>query len=343
MFIRMMFVLVLSLSAVYAKLPQKVIICGVCRDVERFVPRSIGYMRKIASHFEDARFIIYENNSKDSTRKIIKRWNRKDARVNFIYEDVPQEKLDLLIKNRVDGKHFVAEKIARARNIVLDVAMSDEYANYEYIIWMDMDFFREPSYEGIVEVFESDQEWDAVFAYGIDPPGTFWDWYAYRDADNFLGSEHLGMYWWRKPKTLKMTTNDPWKPVLSGFGGCGIYRKSSIGGCRYSGLVTNDLARYTKLMIDKYPNHPEVQRYHRAVSRMSDIKTLKSPNQAQLSNIRDPRKGFVLESDPHKVVWVMSSFAYRYPSVCEHVAFHASMIVNGHDKLFINPRMVFRY
>lgn len=343
MLFRMIFVLVVVLSTVGAKLPQKVIICGVCRDVERFVPRSIEYMKKIASHFEDPRFIIYENNSKDGTRKIVQSWSSSDSRVKFISEDVPAKTLDWVVKNRVDGKHFVAEKIARARNIVLDVAMSEEYGDYEYIIWMDMDFFREPSYAGIVEAFETDQEWDAVFAYGIDPPGTFWDWYAYRDADNFLGSEHLGMYWWRKPKKLKLTTSDPWKPVLSGFGGCGIYRKSSIVGCRYSGLVTDDLARYTKMMIDRNPNHPEVQRYQKGISRMIDIETLKSPMDTHLPNIRNPRKGFVLESDPLKVVWVMSSFAYRYPSVCEHVAFHASMIVNGHDKLYINPRMVFRY
>ncbi len=324
-------------------LPQKVIVCGVCRDVERHVSHSIGYMKTIGSLFEDAKFIIYENNSQDNTPQIVAKWRDQDPRVRFISERVSDDELDRVVKNRVNGSHFIAEKIARARNIVLDLAMSDEYADYDYLIWMDMDFFRKPSFEGIVDVFRSKTEWDAVFAYGIDPPGTFWDWYAYRDEDNFLGSEHLGMYWWKKPKKLQLNRRDPWKRVLSGFGGCGIYRKSSIVGCRYSGLVTHDLAKYTKMMIDRYPNHPEVKRYQRMVGRAKKVYQLKRPESSNLKNIRSRNIGFRLEDDPLGIVWFMSSFAYDYPSVCEHVAFHASMIVRGKDKLFINPKMVFRY
>lgn len=60
-----------------------------------------------------------------------------------------------------------------------------------------------------------------------------------------------------------------------------------------------------------------------------------------LPQIKHRGVGVLLYEDP--LVWRMSSLVYQYPSVCEHVPFHASMIAHGHGKLFINPRLVLKY
>ncbi len=114
-----------------------------------------------------------------------------------------------------------------------------------------MDFKIPPKFEGIVETFQDQRDWDAVLAYGVDPSRTYWDWYALRDRNYPIGSELLGNYWWYMPKKLSLNMNSDWYPVYSAFGGCGIYKKSSIQDCRYSAVVTEDLDLLTQWQIEK--------------------------------------------------------------------------------------------
>ncbi len=301
-------------------------------------------MEQIGSLFEDYRIVIYENNSNDRTVDILRKWKRGNSRVYVKSEKLPYSTLDAIIVNhKKDGTFFHPETIARARNLVLDIVMSDAYREFPYVIWMDMDFKFPPRFEGITEAFETDREWDAVFAYGIDPPGTYWDWYAFRNATYPIGSELLGDYWWYMPKSFSLKRTDDWCPVYSAFGGCGIYKKSSIVGCRYSGIVTEDMAVVAKQLIDQNPRHPQILTYLEKCRQLSSFMTIEHPK-PHLSKIEDPNVGVILQQgDPSPLVWRMSFFVSQYPSVCEHVAFHASMIARGHDKLFINPRLIFTY
>jgi hypothetical protein len=327
----------------YAQLPQKVIICGVCKDVADRVSYSIKIVEKIGALFSDYRIIVYENNSSDETPRILKEWELSNSKVRAITEQVDQKELEKIFVNRLENNDFYrAETIARARNIALDNALSETYQDFAYVIWMDMDFKLEPDYEGFREVFESGKEWDAVFAYGIDPPGTYWDWYAFRDQECPIGSELLGNDWWYLPKQKRLLNkNDDWYPVLSAFGGCGVYKKSSLKGCRYSGLVTRDLALLSHKIITENPSHPIIQKYLQGLTKLTHI-TLHTPS-SMLTDIHDPKVGILTPGITEDIVWRMSSFVYKYPSVCEHVTFHASMILNGYAKLFINPRLIFRY
>ena len=326
-----------------AAIQQKVILCGVCRDVEKKLPVSMKIMEKIGSLFVDYRIIVYENNSNDSTPQMLKKWAKANKKVLALSEIVPSAQLETDIINRLEkNDYFRPELIARARNIVLDKAMSDSYKEFEYLIWMDMDFIKEPSYEGIVEVFQTKREWDAVLAYGIDPGKDHWDWYAFRDYRCPIGSELLGNDWWYLPKKLVLNKNDEWYPVFSAFGGCGIYKKSSIKGCRYSALVTKDLANLSQKIIASNPSHPIIRKYLDDTQKLKNYLFIENPSH-DLPNLLDKETGFITPDIPSEIVWRMSTFVYKYPSVCEHVPFHASMIMNGHDKIFINPRLIFQY
>ena len=117
-------------------------------------------------------------------------------------------------------------------------------------------------------------------------------------------------------------------------------KKSSLSGCVYSALVTKDLGILTQQILQKYPKHPLTLRYFEELKNVQELITILTPS-PDLLNLIDPKIGIMTEFSD--IVWRMSSFVYKYPSVCEHVPFHASMIVNGHDKLFINPRLIFRY
>lgn len=326
---------------------EKVLICGVCKNVASSLHITKQIIEKIGSLFEDYKIIVYENNSTDNTVAFLRNWENQNSKVNITSEFIDLALLETIIINRqYENKPnmvdlFKPEAIAIARNKALDIAMSSEYNAYEYIIWIDMDFKYEPDYDAFKEVFEKKSEWDAVFAYGIAPNNEYWDWYALRDAKDPLGPELLGWDWYTS-KVLSCKKTDSWHSVYSAFGGCGIYKKSSIIGCKYSGLVTKDMEDVYKNIIEQgfNNNHPKVLKY------LDDIKFL-SKKLIKLDNylpeIKDSNIGFILHEDTNAIVWRMNAYTYNYPSVCEHVPFHFSMIKNGHDKLFINPRLIFRY
>lgn len=322
-------------------IPEKVVICGVCKNVQNPLPYTIKIIENIGSLFKDYRVIVYENNSIDSTVNILKKWQNKNSKIKFYSENINQKNLTKVIINKCKGDFFRPELIARARNIVLDKAMSSEYEDFQYIIWMDMDFTIPPHLNGIIEVFKANKEWDAVFANGISPASGYWDWYAFRDNVDPLGPELLGHDWY-VPKHLSFNKTDDWYPVYSAFGGCGIYKKSSIQGCRYSALVTKDLEIAAKKIINTLNTHPKILKYFADLNKLTSKIFIDHPR-INLSDISDSKVGVILQNSNDALVWKMNSFTYKYPTVCEHVTFHASMIANGHDKLFVNPRMVFTY
>lgn len=326
-----------------ARIGEKILLCGVCKDVASRVPYSIRIMEKIGELFDDYRVVVYENNSSDNTPDILRRWGEANPKVLAIGEYLEPAELEHLYINRLEHNEFFRpEAIARARNIVLDYALSGTYDDYKYLIWMDMDFKKEPNYEAFEEIFSTEKQWDAVFAYGVDPRVVYWDWYAFRDEQTPIGSELLGNDWWYLPKVLTLTEQDDWYPVYSAFGGCGIYAKQAIQGCRYSALVTPDLGRFCIDIIMNNPSHPLVQKYYYDLQQATRRVKIDEPDIA-LPDERDPQTIVSIAGISDPIMWRMSSFVYKYPSVCEHVPFHASMIIRGYDKLFINPRLIFRY
>ncbi len=337
--------LIATLPLFSSLLPQKVVICGVCQNTEIPLPYTLQIIEQIGALFADYRVVVYENNSTDQTPLLLKQWASKNPHVSITTENIPHAELALQIVNyNEDGSFYRPELIARARNIVLDQAMSDSYAEFPYLIWMDMDFKLTPRLEGMIEAFQTDREWDAIFAYGIDPPGTFWDWYAFRDQNFPLGSELLGNHWWYMPKRCTLTPADDWYPVYSAFGGCGIYKKASIVGCRYAAIITEDLEHVAKEQIQQgmKTQHPQIATYLHKNQEIRSTHFIDRPT-SELPFITDPAIGIHRTQGAEALIWRMSSFVYQYPSVCEHVTFHASMIKKGHTKLFIHPRLIFIY
>lgn len=325
-------------------IPQKVLICGICRNVASCLPHTIKIMEQMGGLFEDYRVVVYENNSTDGTQDILKEWMTRNSKVFAELENVTLSHLSSEIINITDnGELFRIELIARARNILLDKVMSAEYETFPYVIIMDMDFAAPPSYESIVEVFQSNREWDAVFAYGSDKFNSYWDWYAFRDFNQPLGPELLGYDWFSK-KRWSLNKTDQWCPVYSAFGGCGIYKRESIRGCRYSGIVTKEMEEIFKTIVaaGKSCDHPVILKYFTDVQKLHSQVNIFSPSK-NLSRIDDKNVGIALQDEKDALIWRMNSFVSQYPAVCEHVPFHASMILNGHGKFFINPRLIFKY
>jgi hypothetical protein len=138
--------------------PHKVLICGVCRNVHRAFPHTVKNIEKLGSHFEDYAVLIYENNSKDNTVELMQKWAQKNHRVTFKSETLTDSELPA----------SRTEKIARARNIVLEMARDPKYKEYKYLIMADLDFRKPWPFEEIVNSINAPFDWVAITANGVD-------------------------------------------------------------------------------------------------------------------------------------------------------------------------------
>ena len=238
----------------------KVIICGVCKDVEKAIPYSIKNLETLGALFDDYAIFIYENNSSDRTAELLKDWETKNKKITITSEIVDDEILSETCFNKtIQNEFYRPERIARARNIVLAQAMNPELDSFQYVIWVDLDFEHPFPFQAIIDTFYSQIKWDAVFANGIDDKGNLYDTYALRDYSLPIGAELIGNQWWdmRGKLKLKLDKKGTWYPVFSAFGGMGIYKRDALKGCKYSALVTKDLESFEKNLIfsEEWSNH----------------------------------------------------------------------------------------
>ena len=123
---------------------KKVLICGICKDVESRLPFSINITEKIGAMFEDYRVVVYENDSVDKTPELLADWRTKNSRVRVRSEVTKDLKF-------VNTNYLKSSGTSRARNIV--ISMLKDYAEeFDHVVWIDMDFKSEPEYGGFVDV-----------------------------------------------------------------------------------------------------------------------------------------------------------------------------------------------
>ena len=314
---------------------EKVLICGVCRNIEKAIPNTMQSIRELGSRFADYRAIIYENNSTDGTKAKLQAYAEEDPHIIFLSEQLSRRRLSRQLSMKILHR---TEKIARARNVVLDIAMKKEFDDFAYVIWADLDFLEPWSVDAIVEtILHPEQPWDAVFANGA------YDLFALRSPKWPIGFELIGpLFWDYVPTMLKefvLDEKDPWQKVYSAFGGFGIYKREAIRGCRYSGVVTKDLEKVTHQWLSKARQTSDVLflKEYEALLARAEIIDLSGPLLGTRNTypdelgVRLPKGG--------KIVWFSCTKDATLPWTCEHVPFHASMILHGRDRLFINPKI----
>ncbi len=315
------------------------LICGVCKNVEKAVPNTIRSATELGSQFLDYRVIIYENNSTDRTKQLFQEWAKKDHRVVFLSEYLSKKKLASQLKMKVRNR---TESIARARNKVLDIVNQGKYEDYKYVVWVDLDLLDPWDIKNIINtILHPEQEWDAVLANGA------YDLFALRDPEFPIGFELLGEKYWQHLDKMRvrfsLDSKGPWRKVYSAFGGLGIYKRKSIKGCRYSGIVTKDLETTVITWLDHVKDGKDVCFWNEYQQLLNEAPVIDLKTEHLLNRKLLPREfGIRLQNEKGmgKLIWFSCTRKRTLPWVCEHVPFHASMILQGHDKIFINPRLI---
>lgn len=218
------------------KIMQKynVIFVGTIRNVEKYILNTLNNIEKCGKKFKDYCIIIYENDSSDDTRNIIKQ--NKKFNYHYIFEDnVMEPRRTMRISN---GRNKILEKINEI-NI-------NNY--YTYMINMDMDDVNSSGVfvNKIETCFKYDVDtWDVLTG---NQSKVYYDLWALRlknilevdiwaDANFRFENPNISNLHFEQNKLIE---------VDSAFGGIAIYKLSSIPKeCKYVGeYLENNIYNY---------------------------------------------------------------------------------------------------
>lgn len=307
-------------------------LAAIARNISEKLMNFQLFAGEFLQEFPDARVFVYENNSTDTTKHILQLWSALNNRVIVKCEDIADSELQKHCHARsMENKPCRMEAIAYARNRLLEMLEETEIGSKEEdrVIFFDPDINCIMSAEPLIQLLKNKtgmNDYDALFANGISQRKNYYDISAYYDMYYPFGLELLGekIVFGEKYKAViqQIPTNVPRIPVLSAFGGIGIYRASCIRGLRYKGTVTEDVHSVFTKFCQQFPSHPWVQ------------EAKKKPT----THLDGALLGVYLYD---KELFYKNNSGYNYPVICEHVSFHCSMICRGHSRLFVEPSLLY--
>lgn len=307
------------------------IFCGaVTRNLENSFPNFKELMNTIFADVPEMKVYLYENNSTDSTKKLLQDWSAEDKRIHVKTEDFP---IDFLLEQgyarTYDNFPCRMESISTARNKLIEWMESDGMGLTEedLTIFIDPDIPTTFPVGCIVSLCRSfPLGAHAFFANGLSAANMkYYDAYAYRDTQHPFGAELMGEEIFDL-KYKSVMQNIPFDgkpiPVLSAFGGLGIYKSTCIRGLRYSAIPTRDLHSLNQMIMKENPNHLYVKKL----------------KEKPTTHIQGVSQGIYMFD---KELFYRNCSGYNFPVLCEHVTFHASMIMRGYKNLFVLPPLIY--
>jgi hypothetical protein len=202
-----------------------VILCGLTKDDASTLPLTIRRIERTGEFFRDYRVVLFENDSRDATPALLKRWAAENPRVRVISESIAGTAIARLGRT---------ERLAWCRNRYLDALRQDQtYRPFEYVIVADMDLGGGWSLDGLASSFGL-PGWDVMASNSLGYHylrRTYYDIYALEPSSVLKRGclQRLAGEAWQ------LRRGDPPLPVRSAFGGLAIYRKDQLTGRRYSG------------------------------------------------------------------------------------------------------------
>jgi hypothetical protein len=210
-----------------------VIFAGTARDVEKYIGTALKYIDICGKKFNDYSVIIYENDSKDSTREILE--TNKKSNYHYIFEDNIKEPIRTI--RLANGRNKILEKVREINK--------DDY--YNYLVLLDLDDINESGL--FVHSIESCFIYDGWSVLTGNQTGEYYDLWALRKKDDMeydcwlKVKQHPGDPNAEKKYVRSKHKNYPVGEPLevdSAFGGVAIYHLPSVPNhCKYFGSYSN--------------------------------------------------------------------------------------------------------
>lgn len=244
------------------KYPYNLVVCGLVRNAEENLQGNLARLDILRPHFQSFKIVVYENDSTDRTKEILKEYAaaRKDVFVSIAdYDEDP-----------LAGGPFSVHRInlmSRFRNQYLKKLQ--EYTGTDYVAVIDLDVYSF-SLEGFLNCFRETGNWSMRSAFGSNYVAyslrpVFYDIYAYMPRTE---SPVLGLYFGdftefkKQQRELYITFSkaNGLMSVNSNFNGLAVYHYSCLvsgaaydsAPCPMEGIASYcEHVVFNKLLMDK--------------------------------------------------------------------------------------------
>lgn len=208
----------------------RVVIAGLCMNIEKQVPKLRKRVEYMGSFFQDYKCIIFENDSKDRTRDLLKEIASENP--NFILMDCPEaEDCKLKRKGAKESGAMSSNRMkmmAEYRNRIVNY-ITQTYGDYDCVMFLDLDLEGPIDMNGLAHSFGIYESWDSISAFGLTGVTltmgslVYYDYLAYDDGKHRL-NDNLSNILPIIFKTNKKEVGDDPFPVRSGFCGLALYK-----------------------------------------------------------------------------------------------------------------------
>ena len=220
----------------------RIAITGLARNLGHILPRTIRRVERLAALFADYRVFVYENDSQDDTKPILRAWSAANRRVHVTTETLSDPGNDTSrCLRRV-------ERMARYRQRCQEQVL-DRCSEFDATIVIDLDIQGGFSADGVADTFGWD-DWDFIGANGlifrreglrVNSLRQYDMWALRFDAAMTpipTARAHSHLY----------RVGDPLVPVTSCFGGLGVYTMDAFRAGRYAGTDCEHVAFHRHLI-----------------------------------------------------------------------------------------------
>ena len=166
----------------------RIIFCGLCINIENNVTNLKRRFEHLGQYFKDYRVIIFENDSKDNTRELLKKICLDNNKFILLEcEDAKDCKYNNVIAK--DYGIFNSKRMYKMityRNKLLNY-IKNNYNHFDIVCMIDLDITGPISIDGIAHSFGKYNNWDSITANGISGitftlgQQYYYDLIAYKD------------------------------------------------------------------------------------------------------------------------------------------------------------------
>lgn len=223
---------------------SSVSICSIVRDCEKNLNENIARIERLRLLFKESEIVVFENDSKDGTKSVLKNWETQSKNVNVFCEDYNSTTIPLKNINKVNRYFsiFRIEKMAYFRNKYIEYLNRNSFQR-DYVIVIDLDISNF-DLNGVVHSFGISQKWDCLTANGISLSSRllkqYHDSYAFIEFGKIQNKQTEDSIRFNRSHYAYLKPLRPLLKVDSAYGGLAIYNWQSMQGLSYSFLPNHD-------------------------------------------------------------------------------------------------------
>ena len=208
---------------------KRVVVTGLARNLGPILPATIRRIQRLCRLFADYRVVIYENDSIDNTKLLLRKWSLAERRVTVGSEDLhdPVNPTSRCLKR--------VERMAAYRRRCQEMILAD-HGRFDAVIVVDLDILGGWSEDGIANSF-GHRDWDFVGSNGLiyRRDGCHVNTLRQYDTWALRVDDELSPIPTRVAGGFVFRCGEPLVPVTSCFGGLGIYSMAAYAAGDYAG------------------------------------------------------------------------------------------------------------